>query len=190
MNDTVVPVSELPADPEALLAALAALEHPPTGTSWLVYVLAMFAACLAGIALWIVWTYLRRRRNSRKALAWRPEVERRLVELRARVGAQPALDAATQADILADASVLARQMALLAEPRTEVASLSGNVWLERLDALAGGGQRFSQGLAQSLADGPYQAQPAYSKEALLEILDGLQNVSDATATRLTEYSKS
>ena len=93
-------------------------------------------------------------------------------------------------DWLAEAARLARRVALVDEPRGEIAALHGEAWLQRLDALVGR-PLFSVAPASSLASAPYRpvgeapraALPAThaALEALIEAVE--QRGRTATGTR-------
>lgn len=179
MNEQDVAVADLPNDPEALLAALAALEQPASGVSLplllLTSVLALGLLCAIYLALRAFVSHRRRR----AALAWKPLAEARLAALNTRLNEAP-MPSAEQVHWLAEASVLARQLALVAQPRSAVAPTSGSPWLAQLDALAGG-DHFSTSGAQVIADGPYRPQPSYSQDTLSDVLVALEGLLDGVA---------
>ena len=153
---------------DALLAQLQALQMPAPGPwqqlgAWLLPVL----GCLLLLLLIVLWRRRRSRRNR-----WRREARDTLQQLRADVSVEPA------AAILARCSALARRLLLVAEPRSDVASLHGDAWLARLDAAA---KRplFSQGFGRLLLDQPYQRSPQVPPHDLLALIDCLGVLTDA-----------
>lgn len=62
-------------------------------------------------------------------------------------------------------SILIRRTAISIFPRAEVASLTGNAWLEFLDNSIQDTQ-FRLGVGQVLSDGPYQQPTAFDMDAL------------------------
>lgn len=72
------------------------------------------------------------------------------------------------ADLVAEVSALLKRVALARYPRTDVASLTGQGWLDFLDR-SGGAGRFAEGPGKVLAEGPYAPAPAFDAEALLAL---------------------
>lgn len=183
MSDIDTPVEQLPDDPEALLAALAALQNPPTGVSLWVYGLAVLAVvCVIGLLV-LVYRSWKQRRLRRAQGAWQTTARHSLEALRERIviAREDIGEPSHCARVLSDASVLARQVALVAESRSAVAPLSGTAWLEELDRLSGS-TRFTAGPGSMLAKGPYQRSPQHDRTALLDLVDSLEllikNVAD------------
>ncbi len=193
-----LPVAELPDDPEVLLSALAALEQPAVGVSLLVYVLSAACALLLVLLVTRLWRWSVKRTRYRLALSWTESAESALAELRGRLQSPLAnqypetesvlepvleLDIATRRDILAEASVLARRVALVAEPRAAIAPLSGYAWLAELDRLAGDTNLFTSGQGRLLAAGPYQVSPQCSSADLGDLLSALELLIRGVANR-------
>ena len=185
-----LPVAELPDDPEALLGALAALEQPSVGVSPLIYV--MIAVCVFALILVVAGLrrWWRRRRQRREALRWVGAAEDAIAQLRERLpnssvqqSNEPEIDVQTRRDILAEASVLARRVALVTEPRAVIAPLSGDDWLAELDRLTGEGERFQRGAGRALAVGPYEASPRYSRDSLRAVLTDLEALVKGVVNR-------
>lgn len=181
-------VAELPDDPETLLGALAALEQPDVGVSLLIYVL--IAVCVLALMLVVAGLrrWWRRRRRRREAMRWMGAAESSLEQLRERLQISPQehgnesdIDAQTRRDILAEASVLARRVALVAERRAVIAPLAGDDWLAELDRLTGEGERFQRGAGRALAVGPYEASPRYSRDNLDAVLTDLEALIEGVA---------
>ncbi len=188
MSDRQLPVSELPADPEALLSALEGLEYPDTGVSPWVYVIALLVLVAAVAVVFALVSLWRRRRQRQTLLAWKPQADRELAALRGRVdqseqGGDMLIEPGACAQRLSEASALARRIALVADSRSDVAPLSGGDWLRHLDRLTGSGSRFSAGTARALADAPYQRAPQFSRAQLHEIIDAIQAAANAHARR-------
>ena len=125
---------------------------PPALGWWLLAGLLIVLA----VTVWLVRRYLRRRALPRAA---RAELEQ------LRLGY--AGDADAQA-LLAGVSTWLRRVALQYFPRAEVAGLTGEAWLIRLDATLGGDD-FRNGPGRVLHSGPYQTQPEVDAEALLTL---------------------
>lgn len=117
---------------------------------------------LAGLLLLLIGAvWLLRRYRRRRAL---PRAARAELEL---LRACYADDADAHA-LLAGVSTWLRRVALHYSPRAEVAGLTGEAWLIRLDASLGG-DGFRNGPGRALHNGPYQAQPEVDADALLEL---------------------
>ena len=69
---------------------------------------------------------------------------------------------------LTQISILIRRTAISLYPREQVASLTGNAWLEFLDTSIQD-TRFSQGCGQVLIDGPYRQPTAIDLDALINL---------------------
>jgi hypothetical protein len=64
-------------------------------------------------------------------------------------------------------SVLLRRLALGALPRERVAGLTGERWIDALDALVPAGRRFDAAARRALAEAPYRGNAACDAEALI-----------------------
>ena len=187
MSDRETPVAQLPDDPQALLAGLATLEHPPVGVSPWIFVLAAIAALCVLLLSIRVYRWWRHRQHLNAARAWKVEAEHALGELRERVLAasdeqntNDTLDPGVCASILGDASILTRRIALVAEARADVAPLSGAAWLAELDRLACS-EQFTSGDGQLLAAGPYERSPRHNRSVLLGLVDAIELLSKRVA---------
>jgi MYXO-CTERM domain-containing protein len=126
---------------------------PPAPGWWLLAALALLA--LAALAGW----QIRRRRH------------RLHRELAAALDGLRALPASEQAErVPRELSVLLRRAALTLEPRAEVAGLTGERWLDRLDALAGG-RFFATPEGRTLIEAPYRPAGAVTAEDAARLLD-------------------
>lgn len=110
---------------------------PPAPGWWLAPLLAVALT----LSLWLVWKRLIRN-PLRKA------VLRELAAIEALDGLEPAEKARR-------VSVLLRRTCLTLYPRQEVAGLTGQAWLDRLDSVLGD-RRFRDGPGRCLADAPYR----------------------------------
>jgi len=131
MNDTAALLAELrdivpPAEPSF---------WPPAAGWWLAAALAI--AVIMALWLWIKWTLKHAARKDA------------LRQLRA-ISDLPPQTAAIEL------SFLMRRAAMTSFPRSEVAGLIGQEWLEFLDR-SGNTSQFSSGPGQLLADAPYQS---------------------------------
>ena len=169
---------------EALLETLRD-PHPPLVGGWPPAIGWWLVAALLAIGVAALVVFLRRRRARRhRALAWQRAARTELAALRARLdpgssaGRSSELSAELGAEILVDASVLARRTLLAVRPRADVAGLNGRAWLEALDA-ASGGTRFTTGPARALASAPFERAPAVSHDAAAEVVDALDELVTA-----------
>lgn len=145
---------------DALLAQLSGLQTPPV-SHWPAIGWWLLALLLLVAIFGVLWLWQRHRQA-----AWRREARSELQALRATVGSRPA------EEILQGASVLARRLLLIAEPRSQVAALHGEPWLERLDSAAGQ-PVFTHGFGRLLLEQPYQRAPQVPPDDLHALLDAL-----------------
>jgi hypothetical protein len=122
----------------------------PPAPGW--WVLLGLAAVLLGFMAW--WLYSRYRVVRRR---------RRILEELARLE-----DRCAGPSLAAEISALLKRVALARFPRSEVARLTGQGWLDFLDRNGGGG-RFVTGPGRVLADGPYAPVAAFDADALLAL---------------------
>jgi hypothetical protein len=122
---------------------------PPAPGWWVAGILLAAALAALGARVW---------------QAYRARVRRRriLAELSGIAGR------ARGADLAAAVSAILKRVALTRFDRAEVASLTGQAWLEFLDRHGGAG-RFTGGAGRVLADGPYAPAPDLEPQALLDI---------------------
>ncbi len=148
---------------EALLSQLRAVQAPdvsaiPAYGWWIL-------ATLLIVILYLVY----RSYKNYASRQWQREAHTELLRLRSQVNDTPV------AQTLADTSRLARRVLLAARPRTEIASLHGEAWLEMLDQVCHK-PLFSTGFGRLLEAGPYQREPTVSStdlNALFEAMDDL-----------------
>lgn len=122
---------------------------PPAPGWWVLFAVALV---LLGLALWWLYGRYRAMRRHRRIMG-------ELESLKGRSGG---------ADLAAEVSALLKRVALARFPRTGVASLTGQCWLDFLDRNGGAG-RFADGPGRVLADGPYAPAPVFDAEALLAL---------------------
>lgn len=151
------PVSELLAGLRDIHLPAAVSWWPPAPLWWWSLAALAFAAVLS-VAAAVV---LRRRRERAGALSACRLALRELGVLRRRFFA-----GGDARDLLAGLSVLLRRTALSLFPRTETAALTGDAWLNWLDARAGR-ELFSRGAARAIADAPYQPSAGADARAVL-----------------------
>lgn len=126
---------------------------PPAPGWWLLLALLIGA----GVAVWFWKRYgMERRYLYKQAL-------RELEHIENRFGRQ---DGERQA--LENLSVLLRRVAIARHPRAQVASLTGQRWLQFLDGVTGGAE-FSRGPGRILADAPYN--PALRADNVSDLID-------------------
>lgn len=138
------------------LAALRPLHAPPP-VSWWPPAPGWWLAAMLATAV-IYWLYRHRQRMAPRRAALQ---ELKLLEKNKDTMDQPA----------AVLNQLLKRYALVCWPAEDVASLSGQAWLEFLDAHGGDGQ-FLHGGGQQLITAPYQQQPGDMNEltALTELV--------------------
>jgi len=136
--------------------------HLPDPISWWPPAIGWWMAILGlvivvSVVLWVR-SYRQRTRCRRVALAHLGQVKQQY---------------AKQADdqwAITEVSHLLRRYALAVFPRSHVAGLSGQSWLEFLDQ-AGGTNQFSDGPGQALRSGPYQSRASLSAADLLPLAE-------------------
>ena len=139
---------------------------PPAPGWWLLVALSLVV--VAGL-LWL-WRYRRRQTPRRVALA-------ELTRLRADF--QRDGDGAAVATGI---SALLRRLALTHFPRSQVAGLVGDAWLQFLDR-TGGDNQFSAGPGRALIRAPYRPTEAFEIEALLNVAEAwIKRVDKQRAT--------
>jgi hypothetical protein len=126
---------------------------PPAPGWWLLLALTIGA----GLIIWY-WrsSGFARRQLYRQALA---ELDR----IESRFGQQH-----SEREVLESLSVLLRRIAVNRYPRTQVASLTGNRWLQFLDSAIGTAE-FSQGSGRTLAEAPYN--PSLRIDNIPDVMD-------------------
>jgi len=151
---------------DALLAGMRDVHAPPVSAwpalGWWLLVLLVVLLCF------FLWQLLQRRRR----LQWRFEARAELATLRADLGTAPTTS------ILARCSALVRRLVLVAEPRTAIAGLHGEAWLEKLDTVCRQ-PVFSHGFGRLLLDQPYQPTPSVSTDDLESLLDAIDTLMKA-----------
>ena len=138
--------------------------HMPLEPSWLPlatgwwYVLAAVLACLLLPLAAYLWDQLRPLRISAQA-------RDRFAGLRAEYARHE-----DRRKLLRGASALLRRVMISLHPREEVASLTGEEWLRRLDE-HDPDRRFSAGVGRVLLQEPYREQADFEPAALLALLE-------------------
>jgi len=133
---------------------------PPALGWWLL----LGTICGLGLALFLLRRWLRKRRKEPKRIA-RREFEKLQTEYQQQ--RDPKM-------LVEKISILLRRLYISSYPRTEVAGLTGEAWLEFLDKQLGSPQ-FTQGHGRCLIEAPYQANVAINVEVLLELCQTLMN---------------
>ena len=100
---------------------------------------------------------------------WRQEARAAIAQLKQQHRERPELGQ----EVVERLSVLMRRVATTRFPAAEVASLSGERWLQFLDSHTKKGDPFQQGAGRLLADAPYRTQHVNipEVEALLKLCD-------------------
>lgn len=139
----------------------------PVAPGWIL--LTLLCACLIGYFIW------RSRRNPQSQHVdrnWRPQASLELQQIRQRV------QAGDTADVLADCSRLARRVTIAIAQRSDVAALTGQAWLQKLDELSAS-RFFTQGDGRLLESAPYQKTPETNQQQLQHILDAVGELIDS-----------
>ncbi|MEE9320050.1 MAG: DUF4381 domain-containing protein [Granulosicoccus sp.] len=158
---------------EALLAQLQDVRLPPV-SHWPAPGWWLLAALAVGLMITgLVW------RKRRQQQYWQYETSMVLQGLRREVSSTPA------AEILARVSVLVRQLLLLVEQRSDIASLQGEELLGTLDNVCGK-PVFSNGPGRLLANGPYQRSPDTPPEELSALLDAVDLLKVSVGRQLRQ----
>ncbi len=131
-----------------------AVDWWPPAPGWWILLLTLLIAMAALLVL----KYLRQRRKALRTVALR---ELALLEQRYR-------ETGDARHMLEQLSSLVRRVALSYLPRDQVASLTGEAWLQSLDRLFGGGD-FTSGTGRLLASEPYVRCPETDGETLLAL---------------------
>ena len=155
-------------DTQALLSQLRDIQTPqvsawPAPGWWL-----LSGAIALVLIIAFIW------RGNRRRAGWLRQARAELLAIEQAMGEVPA----TQS--LAALSQLTRRVVLARSPRTKVASVQGEAWLELLDKLCGE-PVFTQGYGKLLASGPYQQSSACGEEELAGLTDAVERLIDAAA---------
>lgn len=157
---------------EALLEQLRGVSTPAVSQlpapGWWVSALVLLSLILIA---WLAFGKYRHR-------AWVRDATRELQSLRDQAETQPV------AQSLASASRLTRRILLAARPRSDVARLHGDHWLEELDRLCGR-DLFTQGYGQMLKSAPYQSKPAIKQSDLQGLFDVIAELIDVAGKQST-----
>lgn len=153
---------------EALLEQLRGIKPPPVSQmpapGW--WVLGLFLL----LSAFLIWQAVRRYRQR----AWVREAQLELEGIRQQCESRPVVDSLTAA------SRLARRILLAVKPRSDIASMQGDRWLEELDTLCGR-DLFSRGYGRMLESGPYQRQPDIKVSDLHGLFDVMGELIESAA---------
>lgn len=157
---------------EQLLASLKDIHLPETATATstgnLVLWPLAFVLLTAAVAAWFIW----RRRS-----IWRREFVQDLERI------ERMTNEGSEGDGWARLAFLLKRLALQKQPRNEVAALSGERWLERLDELFGA-DLFTRGPGRGLVTFPYLGQDV-DDDAAKRRREDLKATIKALRTRLS-----
>ena len=164
-------------DTDDLLTQLRDIQPPGVGIMpapgwWILVVL--------GLLLGAVSFYLYRRYQRK---GWQREAFLELEQLRSGLGNVP------PARTLSQTSTLVRRVALAARPRSDVASVHGEAWLNLLDSIVGK-PLFKDGFGRLLETGPYQANPSLGENDLHELLDVVAELINAAEQKVSPRVRS
>ena len=123
--------------------------HLPEAVSWWPPAPGWWAVLAAAILLPLLIMLLRRWLRNRR---WRREARAAIAQLKQQHSQRPE----TGQEVVERLSVLMRRIATTRFPAAEVASLSGDQWLQFLDRHSKRGNEFQQGAGRLLADAPYR----------------------------------
>ena len=126
----------------------------PLAVGW--WVLGILSALLVAAVGWWLWRRYRRRAAARLALAQIADLRDTLVR-----EADPRAFASGVSQLL-------RRFALARFDRVDVASLTGDAWLEFLDANGGGGA-FTSGSGRALLEAPYRRSVEFDAPQLADL---------------------
>ena len=134
---------------------------PPAVGWWLV--LGLLASLI--LAFFLLRHWLRRRRKEPQRIA-RRELKKLQTEYQQHQNSQTLVE---------EISILLRRLYISSYPRAEVASLTGEAWLQFLDKQLEKSEQFTQGEGRCLIEAPYQPNWDINSEALLELCQALVN---------------
>ncbi len=130
----------------------------PIAPGWWLLLAAIVIACL------VIW-FIRRSWNKRRVLR---QLKERLQTIR-----DDFAEGATAADTVRQLSVLLRRACITYFPRSDVASLTGDAWLQFLDSKSRE-KRFSEDIGSLLISAPYQPDSEIDKadiQTLFELIE-------------------
>lgn len=127
---------------------------PPAFGWWLLLIL----FCLLILVILLMWRRMAKKRKEAKTVA-RRELRKLQIEYQHHHNSQK---------LVQEISILMRRVCLSYYPRTEVASLTGEAWLQFLDQQVGN-QQFTQGSGQCLIKAPYVPRVDIDIESLIKL---------------------
>jgi len=114
----------------SLLGELRDVHQPELGGSTLSPLVVLIALLLCALVALITLWLKKRRRAYRRSL-WQRQAHDELLDIRTRLPERP------MSETVAACSRLLRRVTLAVEPRSKIASLTGDAWLQKLDGLHG-----------------------------------------------------
>lgn len=153
-------------DPKAdLLTQLQDIDLPEHSGWWIAPGWFLLAALLV-LLCWYGYGRWKKYRHHQKT-NWRPEALAEVQQLRTEI------DAGQFGDVLTGASRLARRVALAMSGREDVAVLTGERWLQKLDDLSET-KAFTKGAGRLLATAPYRPDGVTDESLLRDIVDAVE----------------
>jgi len=135
----------------SLLGELRDVHQPELGGSKISPLAVLIALLLCAlVALIVLW--FRKRRRARQRSLWRRQAHGELLDIRTRIPER------SMSETVAACSRLLRRVTLAVEPRSKIASLTGDAWLRKLDGLHG-----SDSFTNSASQVPALLQLAYQR---------------------------
>lgn len=146
--------------------------HLPDAVSWWPPALGWWLLCLLIIIITSLIIYvIRRRRNHRLSAVYLAQQELDKIK-------NDFVLSQDKASLVKDLSELIRRVSISLFKRIETASLTGQDWLNFLDKFTSNNE-FSQGIGRVLIEAPYQAEPEYDSEKLLQLISSwIETVSN------------
>lgn len=169
-------------DPKAdLLTQLQDIDLPQHQGWWIAPGWILLAVVLV-LLCWFAYNRWKKYQHHQRT-NWRPEALTELEDLRREI------DAGQFSEVLSGASRLARRVALAKSGREEIAVLTGERWLEKLDELSQS-TSFTTGAGRLLATAPYRPDGVNDEALLRDIVDAVETLIVPAGNIATDSSRS